>query len=135
MATTTVQTLDLAQVIADALADVEGLRTYAYVADTVRPPSNGAALVIMQPSVDYLDVTAGFCAATWSFPLTLVVTRANERDSQLALSTYLQLITSALTDANAPGVFSIEPVDASPITAQLSGADMPGYSINVRVRA
>lgn len=131
MATTTAQTTDLAQVIADALADVDGLRTYAYIADTVRVP----AVVIAQPSVDYLDTLSGFCSATWTFPLTLVVSRNNDREAQVALSRYLQLVTSALSAAQSPGVQTIEPVDARPITASVSGVEQPAYAINVRVRA
>lgn len=135
MPVTTTQTLDLAQVLGDLLAPVEDLRVYFYVADTVRPASNGGAAVIMQPSVDYRDPAAAFCAATWTFPLLLLVPRNNDRDAQRTLSRLLQQVTSTLGDAAVPGVFSIDPVDANPTTATVSGQDLPGYAITVRVRA
>lgn len=136
MVTTTAQTTDLAQVIVDAVAGIDGLRCYAYVADTVRTPAGGAALVVMQPTVDYTDQLAGFCSASWSFPLSLVTTRANEREAQAALSRYLQLVTSALSAAQSPpGVASVEPIDARPTAVTVSGVDQPGYTINVRIRA
>lgn len=131
MATTETQTMDLAQAIVDVLNEIDGLRAYAYVADTVRPP----AVVVAQPSVDYLDNLSGFCSATWTFPLTLVVGRNNDRDAQVALSGFLQQVTSTLAAADVPGVAEIEPVSANPITVSVSGVEQPGYSIDVRVRA
>lgn len=131
MATTTAQTTDLAQFIAETLEAIEGLRVYWFVSDAVRPP----AVVIAQPSVDYADVAAGFCAATWSFPLTLVVGRNNDREAQLALSRFLQAITSALSAAEADGVTDVSPVAARPITLNVSGTEMPGYAIDVNVYA
>lgn len=132
MATTTVQTVDLAQLIADTLTtNIDGLRVHWYVADIVRPP----AVVVGQPSVDYLDTLSGFCSATWTFPLTLVVARTNDREAQVALSSYLQQVTSALAAAEAPGVHTVEPVRADRTTATVSGQELPGYAITVRVRA
>jgi hypothetical protein len=131
MATTTVETVDISQALATVLEDLDGLRVYWYVSDAVRPP----AVVIMQPSVDYLDAQSHFCAATWTFPVVLCVTRANEREAQIALSKHLQLVTSALGSAQIPGVLSVDPVDARPTTVTVSGVDLPGYAINVRVRA
>lgn len=131
MATTTVQTVDLAQLIASTLEDIDGLRVHWYVADIVRAP----AVVVGQPSVDYLDQLGGFCSATWSFPLTLVVARTNDREAQVSLSTYLQQVTSTLSAAEAPGVHLIEAVRATPTAVTVSGQDLPGYAITVRVRA
>jgi len=129
MATTEVLTHDISQAMADVL---DGLvRTYWYVSDTIRPP----AVVIAQPSVDYLDTLSGFCSATWTFPLTLVVARNNDRDAQLSLSRNLQLVTNALASADLAGVRSCEPVDARPITVTVAGQELPGYAITVRVRA
>jgi len=129
MATTEVLTHDISQAMADVL---DGLvRTYWYVSDTIRPP----AVVIAQPSVDYLDTLSGFCSATWTFPLTLVVARNNDRDAQLSLSRNLQLVTNALDSADLAGVRSCEPVDARPITVTVAGQELPGYAITVRVRA
>jgi len=111
---------------------LEGLiRTYWYVSDAIRPP----AVVIAQPSIDYLDAAAGFCSATWTFPLTLVVSRTNDRDAQLSLSRNLQLVTNALATAHLAGVQSCEPVDARPLTVTVAGQELPGYAITVRVRA
>jgi hypothetical protein len=129
MATTTAQHTDISQALAESLEGV--VRVYWGPLDTVRPP----AVVIAQPSVDYLDTLSGFCSATWTFPLTLVVSRNNDRDAQLALSRYLQEVTSTLARAQVPGVQSVEPVDARPITVTVSGQELPGYAINVRVRA
>jgi hypothetical protein len=131
MATTTATTVDLAQVLVDILDEVDGLRAFAYAADTARPP----AAVVQLPSVDYLDAASYFCAGTWTFPVVLVVSRNNDRDAQASLSKYLQLVTSALGSASVPDVLSIDPVDARPTTVTLSGNDLPAYAINVRVRA
>jgi hypothetical protein len=129
MAVTEKLSVDIAQALADVLKDL--VRVHWYVADIVRPP----AVVIGQPSVDYLDTLGGFCDSTWTYPLTLVVSRNNDRDAQVALSRILQLVTSALASATVPGIALIEPVDARPITVTVSGQDLPGYAITVRVRA
>lgn len=131
MAVTDVASIDISQELAEILTGVEDLRPYWYVSDAVRPP----AIVIGLPSVDYTDTLSGFCKSTWSYPLTLVVGRNNDREAQLALSHYLQLVTTALAHATVPSIQLIEPVDARPITVTVSGADLPGYSLNVRVRA
>jgi hypothetical protein len=131
MATTTATTTDLAQVLADVLESVDGLRVYPYVADQARVPFAVVAL----PAVDYLDPEAAFCAATWTFPVVLVVSRSNDREAQAALSRFLQIVTSTLGSTPVPGVLSIDPVDARPTTVTVSGQELPGYSINVRVRA
>lgn len=131
MATTTVQTTDLAQLIADRLSTIDGLRVHWYVSDAVRPPS----VVIGQPSVDYSDTAAGFCSAVWSFPLTLVVSRNSDREAQLALSRFLQAIVTTLADTEADGVSDVAPIAARPITVTVSGAELPGYAIDVNVYA
>jgi hypothetical protein len=129
MVTTTVQTHDLAQAIADVLDGV--VRCYWYVSDLVRPP----AVVIALPSVDYEDTLSGFCSATWVFPLTLVVSRNGDRETQVALSRTLQEITTALGSAVVPGVYTLEPISARPATVTVSGQELPGYNIQVRIRA
>lgn len=136
MATTTAHTLDIAEILAGILDDIEALRVFWYVSDFTRVPANGGALVVMQPSVDYLDQASAFCSATWTFPLTLAVARANDRDAQMLLSRLLQEITSALGSAIPPnGILSIDPVDARPTAVNVSGTELPGYAITVRVRA
>lgn len=136
MAVTTAHALDLSQVLAEILEPIAGLRLYWYVADTVRPATNGGALVVMQPTVDYLDQASAFCSATWTYPLTLLVARNNDRDAQLMLSRLLQEVTAALGTAVPPnGILSIDPVDARPTVVNLSGTDLPGYAITVRIRA
>jgi hypothetical protein len=130
MAVTAVTTVDVAKVLATLLADVDGLRVHWYMADTVRPP----AVVIGQPEIDYADTDSGFCAATWLFPLTVVVARGNDRDAQRATATYLAGIVAALA-VDVVGVHSIEPQTARPIPVTVSGQELPGYSLTVRVRA
>jgi hypothetical protein len=131
MATTTVQTVDISQALASILEDIDGLRVYWYISDAVRPP----AVVIAQPAIDYLDTQSGFCSATWSYPMTLVVSRSNDRDAQIALSRYVQLVTSALAEADPPDIAAIEPASARPINVNVSGQELPGYDITVQVRA
>jgi hypothetical protein len=132
MALTTSTTVDLSQVLADLLAEVDGLRTYWFVADTVRPP----AAVIGQPEVDYQDTTSGFCAASWRFPLTVVVARSDDRQAQMNLSRLLADIVTVLRDVppETP-VLSIEPLDARPLGVTVSGQDLPGYLLNILIRA
>jgi hypothetical protein len=129
MTTTGVLTHEISEEMSRALDGI--VRCYWYVSDAVRPP----AVVIGQPAIDYLDTDSGFCAATWTFPLTLVVARNNDREAQLSLSRNLQAITSALDAADLAGTRSCEPVDARPLTVSISGQDLPGYAITVRVRA
>lgn len=131
MATTTKQTVGVSQALADLLADVDGLRTYWYVSDTVRAP----ACVIGQPVLDFTDSTGGFCAAVWDYPLTVVVARASDRDAQTTMSRLLLEIVAAL-DVEVDGVFSIEAVDARPAPGVVvSGQELPAYLLNIRVRA
>lgn len=131
MATTTVQTVDLAGVLEGILNSVDGLRVYWYVADTVRPP----AVVIAQPVIDYADPDAGFCSASWSFPCTIVVSRSADREAQRAMSQFLLDIVTALRTAEVDGVLSIDPIDARPIPVTVSGQELPGYLLNIRIRA
>lgn len=133
MATTTAAFTNISEALAEVLADglAGALRVYPYVSDAVRPP----AVVLAQPTVDYLDTLGGFCAATWTYPLTIVVPRNQDREAQAALSTFLQLVTTILAAGTAPGIQDIAPVDARPGTATVAGADLPAYFLNVRVRA
>lgn len=131
MAVTTTQTTDVAQALGTALGAVTGLRTTWYVSDASRPP----VAVIGQPDIDYTDQTAAFCNALWTFPVTIVVARNNDRDAQSDLSRYVNEVAIALRDANPDGVFSIEPLDARPTTVTISGQELPAYEMRVAVRA
>jgi hypothetical protein len=130
MAVTTAQTVDVAQVLGSLLETVDGLRPYWYVSDTVRPP----AAVIGQPDIDFADAQSGFCAATWTFPVTLITSRANDREAQMAMSRLLLDVVAAVA-VDAPGVFDIQPIDARPIPITVAGQELPGYTITIRIRA
>jgi hypothetical protein len=131
MAGTTQETTDVATVLHDLIDTVAGVRVYAYVADIVRPP----AAVIGQPVIDFTDSSAGFCRATWAFPVTLVTTRSNERAAQAEMSKLLLDVVTAL-GGDAPGVLSIEPLEARPLPGvAVNGQELPAYELSVRIRA
>jgi hypothetical protein len=130
MAVTRIGTVDVAHALAELIETVDGVRVYWYVADTVRPP----AAVISQPDLDFTDPASTFCAATWTFPVTLVTSRANDRDAQSTMSRLLLDVVSAVS-ADVPGIFAIEPVDARPVPVTVSGQDLPGYLLTIRIKA
>jgi hypothetical protein len=132
MAGITQQTTDVAGVLQGLIeAGVPGLRVYPFIADTVRPP----AAVIGQPALDFTDASSGFCRATWTFPVTLITTRSNERAAQAEMSKLLLDVVTAL-GGDAPSVLSIEPLDARPLPGvAVNGQDLPAYQLNVRIRA
>jgi hypothetical protein len=125
------QAADVAQALVEALETVDGLRATWYVSDAARPP----VAVVAQPEIDYTDSTAGFCAAAWTFPVTVVVTRNNDRDAQRDLSRFVNEVALALRDATPDGVLSIDPLDARPTTVTVSGQELPAYELRVVVRA
>jgi hypothetical protein len=132
MSATTAQTTDVATVLHDLIKTVPGIRAYAYVADTVRPP----AVVIGQPSIDFTDESAGFCRATWTFPLTLITTRSNERAAQAEMSTLLLDVVTALGGDVPDFVLSVEPLAARPLPGvAVNGQELPAYELSVRIRA
>jgi hypothetical protein len=131
MAVTVKATADVAKVLDAILDEIAGLRTYWYVADTVRPP----AVIVGQPDIDYADASSGFCFARWEFPLTVIVSRNADRAAQEALSRRTNEIAAALNAAESDDVFSIEPLDARPTTANVAGQDLPAYLMRVAVRA
>lgn len=131
MAVTTVLTENAAQVIADILDTVEGLRVTWYVNDNARPP----VAVIGQPEIDYVDPESPFCFATWNFSVVIVVNRNNDRDAQRELSRFVSEAAIALNDAQPDGVFSVEPLTARPLTVTISGTELPSYELRVRLRA
>jgi len=132
MAVTTNQTADVAQALADVIDTVDGLRVVWWISDAARPP----VAVIAQPEIDYVDASAPFCFASWTFPVVVVVNRNQDRDAQRELSRFVSEVAGALDDATPPaGVFDITPLTARPSTVTVAGADMPAYELRVRVRA
>ena len=84
----------MAQVLAEALAGIAGLRVEPYVSDKSRPP----VCIIGQPSIDWTDPESGFCWATWDFPLLLVTARNQDRSAQSELSRLVRDVANALND-------------------------------------
>lgn len=131
MAVTTATTIDIATALEEILSSVDGMRAYRYVADNFRPP--GA--VIAMPSIDYEDPDAGFCSATWAFPISLIVSRNQDRASQDLLARLLSEVVQAIDGAEVEGVFSIDVLSAVPTSVTVAGQDLPSYSLRVRCRA
>ena len=133
MAVTTVQTVDVSLVLAQALASVEGLRVEWFAADKSRPP----VAVIGQPTIDWQDPASGFCWATWEFPVLLVTARNSDREAQLELSRLVRDVANAINDypLAGTGVAFIAALDARPTIATISGQELPGYNLRVQVRA
>lgn len=132
MAITAAATTDVASALGEILETVEGLRVFHFVADTVRPP----AVVIGQPTLDFVDQSSGFCKATWYFALTVITTRANERAAQADMSKFLLDIATALGGDAPEGILSIEPISARPVSGvSVNGQELPAYELSVRVRA
>lgn len=132
MAVTTNQTADVAQVLADIIGTVAGLRVASYVSDAARAP----VAIIAQPEIDYGDSEAPFCFAVWTFPVAIVVNRNQDRDAQRDLSRYVTEAAVALDQAEPPaGIFDITPLTARPSTVTVAGQELPAYELRVRVRA
>ena len=130
MSTSTRQTTDIAGALQTMIETVPGLRVYPFIADTVRPP----AAVIGQPSIDFTDQSGGFCRAVWTFQVTLVTTRANERAAQAEMSQLILDVVTAL-EGDAP-VLSVEPLEARPLTGvTVNGQELPAYALTIRIRA
>lgn len=132
MAVTTARHTDLSQTLATILEGVDGVRPYWYVSDAVRPP----AVVIGQPDVDYTDTASGMCAASWTYPLTIVATRADDRTAQVTLARLLADLAGAINAADVDGVLSMDPLNARPLTGVLvAGQELPAYLLIIRIRA
>ena len=131
MALSTLQITDVTAILERILGGVEDLRVYTQVTDTVRPP----AVVIAQPVITFNDPESGFCSASWAFGMTVIVSRNNDRAAQSAMSRYLLEIATVLDADDVPGVLSIQPIDASPVSVTLSGQELPAYTFRVQVRA
>jgi hypothetical protein len=130
VAVTTTTTVDVSAELAKLLEDV-GVRVYAHVADVTRPP----AVIVSQPTIDFETRQGGFCAATWLYTLAIVVPRTDDRQAQAELGRLVTAVANALDDPSVPGIRSIEPLIARPTTTSVAGADLPAYSLQVRVRA
>jgi hypothetical protein len=131
VAVTTATTVSVSEGLASALADIDGLRVYAHVADIARVP----CCVVQLPTIDYADPSGTFCTAVWSFPLLVIVARNQDIEAQAALSEFTNQVALALRDAEVPGLQSIEPQVALPSSVLLSGQELPAYSLRVLVRA
>jgi hypothetical protein len=131
MVVTSVQTVDIASALEDVLSGVDGLRAYRYVADSVRVP----AAVVALPTIDYADPESGFCTATWSFGISIIVSRSSDRASQDALSQMVSDVVQALDAAQLDGVLAVEVLSAVPTSITLNGQDLPAYTVRVQVRA
>lgn len=132
MAMTTSTIADVSQVLAEVIGTVEGLRTAWYIADNSRPP----CAVLSQPTITYDDPETPFCFGTYEYSVVIVVNRSSDRDAQSDLARFVSETARVLNDAVPPdGVFSIEPLSASPTTVTLGGQELPAYQLRARVRA
>jgi hypothetical protein len=131
MAITVAQTTEVAQVLADLLATVEGLRVEPYVSDKSRPP----VAVVALPTITWDDPEAGFCWASWEFPITVITARNSDRDAQADLSRLVRDVAGALNHAPVAGVHDIQLLDARPTTATIAGQELPAYQVRVKVLA
>lgn len=128
---TATTTVDIATVLEGLLAEVDGLRVYRYVADNFRPP--GA--VIAMPAKVYDDPAAGFCATSWEFPVSVVVSRNQDRAAQDALARMETEVARVLEAAEPDDVMTVAVVRSDPATVNVSGVDCPAYNMRVRIRA
>lgn len=131
MAVTTAQTTDVAQALAVLLDGVSGLRVEPYVSDAARPP----CAVIALPRIDWQDPDAGFCWATWDFPITIVTARNSARDAQADLSRLVRDVANALMHPPMDGIHDIQPLTGDPTTATIAGQELPAYLLRVKVLA
>lgn len=133
MAITAAQTVDIAPVLAELLADIDGLRVEPYVSDTSRPP----CAVIALPRIDWADPEAGFCWASWDFPITIITARNSARDAQADLSRLVRDVANALSHQQSAGdgIHDIQMLTGDPTTATIAGQELPAYLLRVRVLA
>lgn len=69
--------------IATTLANISGLRTSAFVPDTVSPP-----VAIVEPNTIKFDVTMGRGLDELNFKVTVIVGRATDRSAQAAIDAF-----------------------------------------------
>lgn len=131
MASTQANYVDLAEALAGMLDGIDGLRPYAYINDSARPP----ACLIGQPEIDYTEVESGFCRASFFFPFNFIVSRNRDREAQKAMARLLHDVELALSQDPPAGIWAIEPQTARELPVSLAGQDLPGYLLIVKVRA
>lgn len=133
MAVTDRTTVDVAPVLAEALANVAGMRVEWYASDKARPP----VAVIGLPVIDWADPEAGFCWATWEFPILVVTARNSDKEAQIELARLVRDCALALEHADlaGSGLFSVALMDARPTAATIGGQDLPAYNMRIQVRA
>lgn len=124
---------DTAELLAGILAGIDGLRSYPYVADKFMPPG----VIVGLPTIDYADPASGFCNATYDHELVLVVSRNQDLQAHRDLSKWLAAIAAAIAAADkaTPAGSSIEVRTATPGPINVSGQELPGYTLRVLVRA
>jgi hypothetical protein len=131
MAVTTATTVDIASVLEQLLNEVEGLRAYRYISDAARVP----CAIVSLPTITWNDPDSAFCSSSWAFGVSLVVSRANDRASQDALSRMVSEVAQVLDGAEVDGLFSVEMQTAVPTTITMSGVESPAYNLSVLIRA
>ena len=133
MTTSTATIADVSGAVATILGAIPDLMVDWYVSDRSRPP----VAIVGQPEIRWDDPDAGFCWATFLYPVTLVVSRSQDLQGQTDLSRYLGEVVVAFQSADVDGVglFSIDPLDARPSVATIAGVDFPAYELTIRVRA
>lgn len=131
MAITDAQTVDIAAVLAELLSDIDGLRIEPYVSDKSRPP----CVVIARPRIDWEDPEAGFCWASWDFPITIITTRSWDRSAQAEESRLVRDVANALSHQPVAGVHDIQVQTGDPGSTTIAGQELPSYLLRVRVLA
>ena len=71
--------------LADALRTIVGLRVYDFPSDRVEPP----AAVLSLPETPY-DITLGGRSDEWTFPLWVLVAKANDKSAYGEMVDYLE---------------------------------------------
>lgn len=71
--------------VAEALRSIEGLRVYDFPSDRIEPP----AAVLSLPETPY-DVTLGGRFDEWTFPLWILVAKADDRAAYGEMVDYLE---------------------------------------------
>ena len=90
------------EAIATALATLPGLRTFAYIPDTVPTP----AAIVGAPEVDF-DLVMARGADTIRLPVRVLVGRADDRRAQIALDTFFETDTGSIRLTDEAGVYLV----------------------------
>lgn len=105
------------EAIATALGAIAGLRTFAYIPDSVSPP----CAVVGAPEVDF-DRTMARGADAIRLPVRVLVARATDRTAQAALDAYFETGVGEVRLVDEAGVYLVDDAGAffSPGTAAAS---------------